>query len=531
MRFSKTEKVTSSTSEGWKFSNLDRSYYYVAILIGVIFSKLRNINQFRDLEAGDTSSYFVNQLKWFQTLRINPIWSPLDSILGGTLQILTSNAYTINLCVRIITITTISILIFLIFSRILTKEISLLLSIFFTINPIYFDAMYQIHIESLVMAFCGILLYFLSKNDKNFWLAISIILSSGLLARNEYLLLGISIVLITAFLKRRSREKNLFSYQNFRNSRGIVSLSILISTMVFLVARSSVSFHESKILLSRKNSLNFCQVYADYALRFEKSWTGNQWTECQTLMQKIFNHTEPTIFVAFFNNPIAVCKMILVHIFLIFSSLELLLTGKYSGLGNPDYINHPVNHWLFIMTTPLIYMGISGFIIILRNYEIKTIHPSIAIRVKVLIISVFLFTLAVSIGNPPRPEYLYFLSLVFLLGIGIWLQEVLIPKVKVSNKVLIISGVTVLVINIFNPFYNSSYQNALTGLGQPLRSDYERIIQIIESDNLVGKPIAIYSKRGFGELCSYIFDTNPKCVSLLLSEYSNEIGNYLRVRI
>jgi hypothetical protein len=526
----KNKKIFNKPKTRGRFFVEQFSHSLIQNMLVVFLSlfQMRGIWEYKDLEAGDTSSYFVNQIEWYKTLKVNPIWSPFDSIFGGSLNWVTDDPLAINMIIRLTSVAVMSVLVLNILRIIFNPFLAFFLALFWVFNPIVFDAMYQIHINSILVALLATYIFLQKEDYRNVILGISMMISAAVLSRNEYIVIVLGMVL-TIFVATKKNAISLKSREKFLpKEQSVVAGLILTFTTALLVFRSSINFNQASSMFSEKTKLNFCQVYADYVVRIEKNWNGSQWTECHGLLIDRFNNQNINLAEAFFSNPIAVIKMILWHFSLLPSTFEILITGKYSGLGNPDYISHPVVPGLFMITIPIFVFMIFGFRRKFTSIAGNITENILFIKISALMIGISGMTLLVVITNIPRPEYLYFMLLIILIGIGWAIEAIKIPK-ALKITLPLISG-AIITQSILFPTFNPNYVNDLTGIGQPLLNDFRSAQKLVIRKKLEGKPILIVSKNGYGDLCRYLVKLNPICLSTT-DESENTKYNYEVINI
>ncbi len=496
---------------------LDTKSHNISIFFLIMFSLIpfRGLSQFRDLETGDTSSYFVRQVLWFSEGKVYPVWSPFDSILGGSLLNFTKDPHLMNNSIRIFSAVIVTILAYLIISLFLSKTVAFFLTLTLSLNPMFFDALYHIHVESCILPLTAIYLYLKGRDQSNLFLSLGILLASAILSRNEYILIPVTIFALAlgSSLRKRETSKTQVAYNSAKDYLGTL---IAFSTILFVSAKSAINLSDNVLSFRAKSNLNFCQLYADYVVKNDRSWNGNPWLECNQLMLQTFDRKDLSFLEAFFSNPAEVIKMVFYHLTLIPSTFELLLTGRYSGFRNPDFISHEVLTGLFFFTIPVFIFTVMGFHAIFTSNS-NSIKSQQVTKLKYVAISQLFLTFAITATNLPRPEYLFLPWVIALIGLGKFIET----KVNstVQKKMLPFITPALLIITLTFPHYSPSYQNAFSGVGQNNLKALREAEREIVSRNLIGLNLQIVSKYPDQSLCDYLTLRVGKCEVVGLKDY------------
>ena len=70
-----------------------RAFLSYAVILAVAGKTVWGMWIYRDLTAGDTSSYFRKALDWFRHFEVNFLWSPLYTAFYGQTLFATHSAY------------------------------------------------------------------------------------------------------------------------------------------------------------------------------------------------------------------------------------------------------------------------------------------------------------------------------------------------------------------------------------------------------------------------------------------------------
>jgi hypothetical protein len=374
--------------------------------------------QYKDLTAGDTSSYFLYAYRWFDNLSVNILWSPLYTAFYGTFLYLSSDVYLDTILHRLIIIFTVTLLVLAVFRRLLTPSLAWLAAAWWVILPINFDTLYEVHLFAVIPMLAAWLLILTQPNRGGRGGAIAILFGAAILVRNELIVAASLFAGICLLWEiRLARENGLAKPLAYLTGYGgPLLLAGLLS--LFFYTRSVVKFPELPAASAPKHTLNMCQVYAFGYQQRHPEWKKSPWTDCYELMQRDFGERLLPLNEMLWRNPQTVLTHFWWNISLIPNGLQVLLFNATSGTVNPDYA--PVRTGSL---TSLLLSGVVGAILLVgltllyreRHYWWHSWLESRAVG-WLAILAVIAVTLLIIPSQRPRPSYLFSLS-IFLMAL------------------------------------------------------------------------------------------------------------------
>ncbi len=480
---------------------LQAAWFSYSTIVLLQLKVIWGIWYFRELTTGDTSAYFVNGYQWFKYGSAPISWSPLYTSFYGTLLELSSDAFLVTTLHRLLILFTLAVLILALMRKLLPPDLAWLMTAWWVILPINFDALYEVHLFAVIPVVCAALVILGWPGHWRFGGALAVMLVASLLMRNE-------LLLATGILAAMMLGTAAWNFK-IQAVRSRLTLGLLGAYAVPLVGASMLTFyyyqHANDLAalsggLQRKHTLNICQTYAfGYQQRhadFEKS----PWTECQALMLRIYGVSEPTLLEAIRRNPSAMLEHFFWNVGLIPSGLQVALFNEASGEVTPDYA--PVTTksgralWAsyFLMT-----IFAAGLVQLGRNWRYWWDQW---LRGRawgwLLLIATGCVTVGVMISQRPRPSYMFGLAILLRAATGMCLF-VLLSRTP-WRKWLSAAFPVLVVLIVF--FKQSHYAHAKASEPRPLLRAYERLAPFAKTLERAGS--VLVSPGYGGELCNYV---------------------------
>lgn len=469
---------------------------------------------YKDLTAGDTSSYFAGAYRWLENFSVNFIWSPLYTAFYGTFLHVTSDVYNATILHRLVIIFTVTTLVLALARKLLPSGIALLVGIWWTILPINFNTLYEVHLFSVipVLAACLVILHRPVPWARG--VALSIMLAASFLVRNELLLasIGLALVCLIWEIWQYSLVREKPPRQLYILSYG-VPLLIALGVILFFYSHSYIKYPEISTASVPKHTLNVCQVYAfGYQQRYT-DWIGSPWTECQSLMKRQFGQEEPSLFKAFLANPPAIIEHFLWNFSLALNGIQVALFNATSGSINPDYA--PVNlnqRGVLLPTLGIGVLLIAGLALLYRHRQYwwqfwlkeKALGWLLLLPVGLLAIFV-IFPM-----QRPRPSYFFGLTFLLMVLVGMSLF-VVTHHWHSTNKAARVLPIFALILLLCVPNY-------FPGVATERRLlNFYR--QFLPFQNVIARQDTVFLVREYGfELCSYLRQSSLTCQSLTYAD-------------
>jgi hypothetical protein len=487
-------------------------FAYITIIL-LQFKVMWGLWQYRDMTAGDTSSYYVQALRWAEDLRTNLVWSPLYTSVLGTLHRVMGDAFWVTMLAHFAFAITATVLVLAILRQLLPKPLAWFIAAWWAILPINFDTVYTVHLFSALfpLLIFAVLAYFRGVYGRG--AALGLFILTTVLVRNEYsVATGLWFLFCVGYEIMRYRKGEGELPVRMLIAYGLPIFAACAVILIFYV-RSYIQFPELIAHSKPKHTLNVCQIYAYNRQQQGDTWTGSPWTDCQQIMVRDFGVEMPTLMEAFRLNPGAILGHFWWNISLIPSGMQLALFNFYSGSTNPDYLpaQQSAAVWLpFILVIQGMALGLfHGWQ--KRDTWWKT-HGQAYMPVWVAMLSIISVTIIVMVMQRPRPSYMFAFTFccMTLFGLGVWLLFYRSSLARVSAIIAPIAMLAALL--LIPPFYSTDYLSRGSIAGQPLRQIYQRMKPLLDSLPR-GERITIVTRQLTGDACRYLH--GDKCVPLV----------------
>lgn len=394
------------------------------ILLSILVIKLLWGYWDRDLTANDTSSYFIDGLRWYYNHQINFIWSPLYTAYYGSWLNISDNAVLITWLHRIGLIFISTLLLAWLAAITLPRLLALFLVIWWIALPIHYDTLYEIHLFGALPIFVMALVALLANERWKGPVLMGVALVAMILIRNEYILvIGVFITLSALKLIIKIPHDKL---NNIWSMAPQYVFMLIFSGLIgiYFYSISYVKGEELRAHSKPKHTLNMCQVYTfGYQQRHHDSKV-NPWIDCASLMEVKFEKEYPSLVEMALSNPAALIEHFLWNLSLTRAGMEVLLFNSTTAKHNPDYVPVRVNAvWptaLLIFTLGII---LSGAITLYRTTPDKhrQIRSDLS-KMAPLLLAVLVMSLAVILTQRPRPSYLLGLGMLYMWVVSIFLS-------------------------------------------------------------------------------------------------------------
>jgi hypothetical protein len=377
--------------------------------------------RYKDLPFGDTSYYFVNAYRWFETFSVNLLWSPLYTAFYGTLLFFSKDVYLITILHRLIIVFAVTFLLFTLMRKILPQALAWMMTVWWAVLPINFFTLYEVHLFALIpiLVAWNVVFYFPSGWSRG--TALAILAGAAVLVRNE---LVISVVVFSAccigWERYELKKKGITRSAAIRlvATHYVLPMCVSLVFCVFFYQRSEVTFPNLSNALREKHTFNMCQTYAFGYLQRHPDWAKDPWLQCYDLMKETYGKERPTFREMLFANPKAVFQHVLWNLKLLPAGLQVMLFSATSSGTNPDYAFVPLNRkYPLVLSFIIGIIIIWGMIIVYRQKQWWWLHWFQQRAFGWLsMMAVTSFTIPVILTQRPRSSYLFSLS-VFLLAI------------------------------------------------------------------------------------------------------------------
>lgn len=457
--------------------------------------------QYKDLTLGDTSSYFTNAHQWFENFLVNIIWSPLYTAFYGSLLYLSGDVYLVTILHRLIIIFAVTLMVLALMRQLLPPGLAWLAAAWWTILPINFNTLYEVHLFAVVPVLVAWLLILYQPNPWGRGGAIAILFGASILVRNELIVATAILVAFCLWWEMRLAKKRGSVLKPLAYLTGY-GLPLLLAGLIclFFYTHSTIQFPELPAASAPKHTVNMCQVYAFGYQQRHPEWVKSPWTECYDLMESHFGKRLLPLSEMWRRNPIAVLIHFWWNTSLTPNGLQVLLFNATSGSVNPDYA--PVQFGSFTALLLTIIVGAILMVGLILLYYERSYWWNFWLQDRVLgwlaMLAVVAVTLVVIPTQRPRPSYLFSLS-IFLMALSAMSVFVISQRWFALQRLDRWLPLMMMAILLMVPNY---YRDPVHISSRPLLTVYRRLAPF---QDLIARPDTVFLK----------------------GEYAQEVRNYL----
>jgi hypothetical protein len=373
---------------------------------------------YRDLTSGDTVAYYLYATWWAKSLQVNLVWSPLYTAFYGTVLAAFPDAYAATILHRLLIAVAASLLVLALVRRLLPGWLAWLVAAWWTVLPINFDAVYEVHLFAVLPLLVAFWVVAAWPGPWGRGFGLGILLTAALLSRNETLLpyLGLAAYYVGRELRRRPAGASFVGVLRPYVVPSLLALALFGS----FYARSRLQFPELWAGYGPKHTVNMCQVFATGYGQRHPGWGKNPMTECTELMVANFGAPAPTLWQMMRANPRAVLQHFAWNASLTPNGVQVMLFDRVWGTTNPDYF--PVQAgsgralWLGLLTiaTLLTAAALVASQPRWRRFLRRRREPWLFLFGTTLPLAAI-----VILTQRPRPSYLFSLSVALMALVGL----------------------------------------------------------------------------------------------------------------
>jgi hypothetical protein len=469
-----------------------------AIVVAVAGKTVWGMWLYRDLTTGDTSSYFVTAIRWFERFETNILWSPLYTSFYGQTLFATHSVYGATTLHRIIIVVAAAVGVLALMRCMLSPGLALLVALWWTILPINFETLYEVHLFALLPMLIVLIVASSGTTPAHRGVILALLLGITVLVRNEtsvVLAVFAGFCVFEEVAQPFGKEPRTAVWWRERIAGYTIPLLLVSAVIVFCYARSTIKYPDISTAAQLKHTLNMCQVYAfGYAQR-EPNFTASPWTECMPLMKQTFGSELPTLFEMLKANPTATFVHFFWNLSLALNGFQVALFNAMSGTVNPDYASVHGEQWyatLLSVIATLVLVG--GGWRLWSNWS--TLRETLIERRYLVVILVGLACAAclIIMTQRPRPSYLFAFSVCIMGLVGMSADLLTRRFTRQVNIAGLLTGVAILV---FLPYYQFDHLSS-----RPLYTNLTRL-QPYQSQ-LAGRENKILIGDYAGELSNYL---------------------------
>jgi hypothetical protein len=374
-----------------------------------------------DLTSGDTSAYFLSAFDWFESLRVNIVWSPLYTALYGTCLFLTRDVYAATVLHRLLIVVSASLLVLALLRRLLPPGLAWLVAAWWAVLPINFHTLYEVHLFALLPILAVWLLIQWRDSSWSRASALALVCLCSVLVRNELVVAAGLLGAICLFWEI-TKARGIAPPHGWASTLRAYGFTLALAACIVLVfyGRSTVKGNRLRAEFSAKHTVNMGQVFAFGYQQRHPEWNRSPWLQFQELTVAYFGKELPTLRQMIAANPQAVWDHFWWNLGLTGNGLQLLLFNATSGRTNPDYVpcnlqkSYPL--WLSIGCAAV---WSSGLCLLLRE---RRFWWDYWLRERALTWLAMLAAASVALvvipTQRPRPSYLFSLSVLVMAWTG-----------------------------------------------------------------------------------------------------------------
>lgn len=458
---------------------------------------------YRDLPFGDTAGYFGTAAAWHARGDVDPLWSPLYTVLWGSLMRLSEDPFTVTLLHRLLVVFAVTALFHAFLRRVLPTWFAWGAAAWWAILPVGHDALYEVHLFAAIPILLALLVAFGPPGRPRRGAVLGIFLGSTLLVRNETLLAtAFWAAFCLAAEVREARAGRAASGRVLLRAYGI-PVAIPVVALAFAISRDP-KWPQARARLREKHTLNVCQIYAYGYQQRHADWTKSPWTECRDLMSRDFATPEPTMGEALRRNPRAMLEHVLWNVRLVPDGLQVTLWGRSAGRGQPDYLERPTRSRL-ALALDLLALGLlaAGGTLVWADRRgrwgarLRQRLPGLVAMGAVLTVMA-----VVMVTQRPRPSYLF--GLFFCVASAVGASAAASTERLGLQRAAARAGpwAALLLVAALPRYYGPGYVNPAGGGGQPLRALVERVLPYRAAFRVAERRVVTF---GYGlEICGYV---------------------------
>jgi hypothetical protein len=398
-------QALSSAFERARNAIVTKAILSYAIVFLVAAKTVWGVWLYRDLTYGDTSSYFVDA-----NFHDDIVWSPLYTSFYGEMLRITHSVYGATNLHRIVIVLAAALGVLALMRRLMSPGIALLIAMWWTVLPINFDTLYEVHLFALPPMLLVLILACSAVRPLHRGIILALLLVITALVRNET---NVVLVVFAAFCAYEELVQPFDAKPRTRAwwQERVVAYAPPLAVAAALIAgfyvQSVVKYPELSLVAQRKHTLNMCQVYAFGYSQRHPEYAASPWTECQPLMKATFSADEPSLFEMLKANPAATLTHFAWNASLVVNGFQVALFNGMSGSVNPDY---PPVHDRQIHAAVLSL--ICALILVAGAWRFQSNRPEMRealIRYRhliVLLVGLAFTVCLIVLTQRPRPSYL-----------------------------------------------------------------------------------------------------------------------------
>jgi hypothetical protein len=474
--------------------------------------------EYKDLTIGDTATYMVQAIQFYERAKVTFAWSPLYTCFCGLLYHVSSDAWINILLQRLCISLTTAVLFLALLRKLLPPMLAWFIAAWWIVLPINFNALYELHQFAVIPILCAWNIS-LSRN-KAFAKGCTIFVMwvTAALMRNELLIAAFLFTCISfaSEFRKGIPRANLLSWL----SPYVIALTLSLLVCVGAYIRSPEKGQALLDDFHGKHTINVSQIYAFSYSQRHPEWKGSPWSDCYQLSKETFGTPTPSMLEAFRANPKAMCDYFSWNVHLIPNGLQVLLFNATSGGDNPDYA--PVNVASYPAFLSVIVVAIFALGLVTcwksRNSLFQT-YLKARIWCFTSMACVALTSVVIMLMQRPRPSYIFTfgMTLMFLTGFFSWRIFLTRGWKAPDKRVSVLLQILVL---LFVPTFISTFKGEAF-LSPTFVADVYHLIRPFASQ-IAAKNENLYCFTGGESLKYYLYGANADSLKLQFEDATQD---------
>lgn len=492
-----------------------------ACLFAILLKILWGIWDKKDFPGGDTLNYYDSARVWHEQLLVSPCWSPLYTAYLGSFLWLNPDPYFAMWAHRIGILVAIVFLLYEITRRLTTPLLAFLIVAWWVVVPTNHDQLYEVHPFAIILPLGAILL--LCRGD-SLWhrsTAIGLFLIATFLARPEYLVPTVLIMLSTLLWDLAFKPDGRVLFSKLQSFAFPFGLPILLAGAMIAAffSRSTIPLQDLDDAIHAKQKQNVNQLFAFGYMKRNPTWTKNPWTSADELMIEQFGTDDISLTRAWQIKPSVMLEHLLWNWRMLPEGIAIGLFSASYGNLNPDYVKNQRRPLFvgvagaFLMMTTCI-----GFLTIQRRrrnewyvWLNERLWPILGL------ICLCVGSLSILLLAPPRPAFIYGLTISLMIFVGIGLHGLFSLWEKREKYVFITPLFMLIFVGLVPRYWADKPRNqpiltqvtALLPLREAIAKGEIKKVAVSQHPDAVRAYLNLDAKLNDSFVSSYDIQTNP----------------------
>src|SRR5262249_7334980 len=129
--------------------------------------------------------YFSDASQWTHALRVNPLWSPLYTVLWGSMRWIVHDAYASTILHRVLIALAAALIVLAVLRHFVSAGIAWALAVWWALLPVNYDPLYELHLFALIPELAAVLIALSWKGLRMRASVFAVLLAVAVLLRTE----------------------------------------------------------------------------------------------------------------------------------------------------------------------------------------------------------------------------------------------------------------------------------------------------------------------------------------------------------